>query len=226
MKVSKILLLSIVVNAIRVPTFHSTIDKQRNVEISNFHIPSMDDGAKVARTLVHRESMMNINTIGQEGHAKGVPTSSIEYYVDCDGDGDPYWLVVDIGSPYRHIAKGSPFSATIRVGDHHPDDDVSSEYPGAVILSPMGSPRVNLMGELQDVSYDPRTLLRLRKCFLERHPDAKWWLPLNLVLPHKTHWTKFVVKEVYMVGGFGDRAYIGTIDGESYHKASVIEKVD
>ncbi|RKP30052.1 hypothetical protein METBISCDRAFT_17198 [Metschnikowia bicuspidata] len=189
----------------------------------NHRIPTKEEGAQVARTLINRESMMNVNTIGQSETDKGLPKSAVEYYVDCDGDGNPYWLVVDIGSPFRDISNGSPFTASIRVGGHPLHDYVDPRYPGGIPLSPMGSPRVNLRGMLEEVPQDPETSLKLRQCFLERHPDARWWLPSNLVLPHKTHWTRIVVSDVYMIGGFGDRAYIGPIDGETYHRAAVLE---
>lgn len=191
-------------------------------ELAESKLPSKEDGAEVARTLVARESMMSVNTISQSGPDKGLPESFMEYYVDCDNDGDPYWLVVDIGSPFRHISEGSAFTASIRMGDHPLNDYVNPQYPGGIPLSPMGSPRVNLRGELKEVSKDPEALLKLRRCFLERHPDSKWWLPTNLVLPHKTHWVKIIVSDAYMVGGFGDRAYIGPIDGRTYHKAKVL----
>lgn len=191
-------------------------------ELMEARLPNKEEGAEVARTLVSRESMMNVNTISQSGSDKGLPESSMEYYVDCDGDGDPYWLIVDIGSPFRHISEGSEFTASIRMGDHPLNDYVNPRYPGGIALSPMGSPRVNLKGKLKEVPKDPEKQLKLRNCFLERHPDSKWWLPSNLILPHKTHWAKIIVSDVYMVGGFGDRAYIGSIDGKTYHSAKVL----
>lgn len=191
-------------------------------ELPDTNIPTAKEGAEVARTLIFRESMMNVNTISQSGPDKGLPESSMEYYADCDEDGDPYWLIVDIGSPFRHISEGSSFTASIRMGDHPLNDYVDPQYPGGISLSPMGSPRVNLRGELKEVSKNPEEMLKLRKCFLDRHPDSKWWLPSNLILPHKTHWAKIIVSDIYMVGGFGDRAYIGPIDGEAYHNAKIL----
>lgn len=217
--------LAVYIDTFKVEELHkieSLANENGDNSLTGNQIPSKEEGAVVARTLVNRESMMSMNTISQSGTDKGLPKSSMEYYVDCDGDGDPYWLVVDIGSPFRHISEGSSFSVSIRVGDHPQNDYVNPEYPGGIVLSPMGSPRVNLMGEFQDVAKDPKLLLKLRECFLERHPDSKWWLPTNVVLPHKTHWVKIIVKDVYMVGGFGDRAYIGSIDDETYHKAEIL----
>ncbi|WPK27212.1 hypothetical protein PUMCH_004589 [Australozyma saopauloensis] len=216
MKIISAVTLFAAANAAFIDIFHQLSD------VGEEKIPSMEEGAVVARTLVNRESMMNVNTISQSGADKGYPKSSVEYYVDCDGDGNPYWLIVDIGSPYRHISQGSRFSVSVRAGDHPQNEKVDDRYPGGVPLSPMGQPRVNLMGELQEIAHDPEVWGKLLRCFIERHPDSKWWLPTNLVLPHRTHWAKIIVHDVYMVGGFGDRAYIGPIDGETYHKARIL----
>lgn len=184
--------------------------------------PSVEDGADVARTLVNRESLMNVNTIQKYGDHVEIPTSSMEYYADCDNDGNPYWLVIDIGSPARNIEHGSPYSFTIRAGDHPVSDQVNPAYPGGIISSPAGSPRLTLTGKIVDVEVGNEDLLKLEKCFVRRHPDSKWWLPLNGNSPHKAHWVKIIVSDVYMIGGFGDRAYIGPVSGEQYHSASIL----
>ncbi|CAK9437403.1 uncharacterized protein LODBEIA_P17810 [Lodderomyces beijingensis] len=192
--------------------------------------PTKEEGASVARTLVHRESLVNVNTIktvkSSDGSALRIPVSSMEYYADCDEDGDPYWLVIDIGGPNQDIIKGSPFSFSIRDGDHPEWDKVAENYPGKREGSNAGSPRVQLFGRLEYVNFynpfDPKKL-KLEKCFLERHPDAALWLPDIVISPHKSHWTKIKVESIHIIGGFGDTAYIGTIDSEEYHSAEIIE---
>lgn len=188
-------------------------------------VQNKQQAARIARTLVNRESLMNVNTIQSNNDGTGwTPISAIEYYADCDIDGDPYWLIVDVGSTYQNIVHGSPYSYTIRMGDHPLNDYVNPNYPGGIPSSPAGSPRINLKGELKEVKFlEPTELVRIEECFLDRHPDAKWWLPTNVVSPHKTHWAKVLVREVYMVGGFGDRAYIGGIDSETYHSAQLLD---
>lgn len=185
--------------------------------------PSVADGARVARTLVNRESLMNVNTIQKLEGIEEVPTSAMEYYADCDLDGNPYWLVIDIGSPARNIARGSLYSFTIRSGDHPIGDNVNAEYPGGIVSSPAGSPRLTLKGDIVNVTESsPEKIARLETCFVKRHPDAKWWLPLSQNSPHRSHWVKINVTDVYMIGGFGDRAYIGPVSGEDYHAATII----
>lgn len=189
--------------------------------------PTMEDGALVARTLVKRESLANVNTIQtltRDDVSYEYPVSSMEYYAECDNDGGLYWLVVDIGSTYQHIKMGSPYSITIRAGDHALNDEVNPEYPGGIVSSPAGSPRINLKGELKDIDLeDSTTYAALEKCFISRHPDAKWWLPSNPISPHKTHFAKFEVNEIFIIGGFGDRAYIGPVDLDLYRLTVPLE---
>lgn len=195
------------------------INQNDNEEVIS-RVPSEIEAASIARTLVFRESLTNINTLNKDE----VPVSSMEYYVDCDNDGDFYWLVVDIGSANQNILRGSDYSFTIRVGDHPINDNVNPNYPGGISSSPAGSPRINLEGKLHNLTTtDPLKLVQLERCFLARHPDAKWWLPNNVVSAHNSHWTKFEVEKIYMVGGFGDRAYIGPIDTGIYHSVTSLD---
>ncbi|KAL6450340.1 hypothetical protein SBY92_002275 [Candida maltosa Xu316] len=191
--------------------------------------PSVEEGASVARTLVNRESLANVNTIKSIKQADGsfsqLPVSNMEYYADCDNDGDPYWLVIDVGTANQNIIKGSKFSFSIRVGDHAKYDEVSDSYPGGIEGSPAGLPRVTLTGTLRQVYYPnpfDKRRIDLEKCFLKRHPDASMWLPGNYLSPHKSHWAKFTVDGVQLIGGFGDRAYIGEVDADLYHSAELI----
>ena len=77
-------------------------------------------------------------------------------------------------------------------------------------------PRFSLIGYIEAI---PEIELKsgaddLEKCFLNRHPDAEAWLPGNEI--HESWWGRLVVEDVYWIGGFGDRAYIGWISGEEW----------
>lgn len=195
--------------------------------VGTLALPTEKEAASIARTLVNRESLTNVNTIKTvqklDGSVRKIPVSSMEYYVDCDNDGNPYWLVVDMSSAFQNIIKGSAYSLTIRTGDHPQQDKVDTKYPGAIESSPAGSPRINLFGRLQNVTFDnPIDELKLAACFVERHPDSKFWLPTGPVSAHISHWTKFIVEDAYFLGGFGSLAYIGPISGQNYHDASLL----
>ncbi|KAK6453732.1 pyridoxamine 5'-phosphate oxidase-domain-containing protein [Scheffersomyces xylosifermentans] len=217
---------SLVVLALSNAVFGVPVENPQSVLVQP---PSQVEGASVARTLVYRESLTNVNTVKRveksDGSTRYLPVSSMEYYADCGEDGDPYLLIVDIGSTFQNIVRGSDYSLTIRVGDHPDYETVNSSYPGGISSSPAGSPRVQLTGKLVNVSFRSpldAELLKLEACFLKRHPDARLWLPNNIISPHRSHWSKFVVEDVYLVGGFGNQAYIGPIDGDLYHSVGTL----
>ncbi|KAG7929539.1 hypothetical protein KL925_000281 [Ogataea polymorpha] len=174
----------------------------------------VETAARVARTLVKRESLANLATIQKKD---GVPVSFMEYYADCQEDGEPTFLLVNISSSQRNIDEGSKVSVSIRVGDHPINDHVNPHYIGGRVRSPAGSPRVNLKGSFVPVAGSPE----LDACFALRHHDAPAWYPGSPI--HATYWAKFHVEEVYIIGGFGDAAYIGEIPADLYLNATTFD---
>ena len=184
---------------------------------SPFKPPSVEDAAIYARTLVKRESLTNVNTISHSGSSEGKPVSFVEYYADC-GDGNPVLLAIDMSTSYKNYASGSPATLSIRVGDHPLNEHVNPKYPGSRPNSVAGSPRINLRGSFVNVTTEE--LPQLEACFLERHRDARWWLPGNPI--HSSHFVKFEVDGVYFLGGFGDTGYIGEIPSDLYLNATTL----
>ena len=70
-------------------------------------------------------------------------------------------------------------------------------------------PRFSLVGYIEPIPTSEVLSYNVAACFLDRHPDAEAWLPGNEI--HESWWGRLVVREVYWIGGFGDRAYIGWI---------------
>lgn len=93
------------------------------------------------------------------------------------------------------------------------DEDADALLPpnyDPVPFSAANLPRFSLLGHLEGIAPSSETdAAALQGCFLEAHPDAKYWLPGNRI--HEAGWVRLVVDQVYWVGGFGDRAYIGWI---------------
>lgn len=92
------------------------------------------------------------------------------------------------------------------------DEDAAALPPhyDPVPYSAANLPRFSLLGHLEDVTPPSEAdATDLQECFLKAHPDARYWLPGNRI--HEAGWVRLVVDEVYWVGGFGDRAYIGWI---------------
>lgn len=81
------------------------------------------------------------------------------------------------------------------------------------MYSPASHPRLALVGTLSAVT-DQDEVARIRKCFVDRHPDATLWMPGSRI--HDSFWVQFRVRTVYWVGGFGNVAYIGFIPTDMY----------
>lgn len=70
-------------------------------------------------------------------------------------------------------------------------------------------PRFSLVGYIEPVPEEEVEVQGVEECFLGMHPDAEAWLPGNEI--HESWWGRLVVEEIYWIGGFGDRAFIGWI---------------
>lgn len=94
----------------------------------------LKQAASIARTLLHRESLLQLNTISRSSDSE-IPVSFVEYYADCLCDGNPILNLIDISTSVRNIENGSPCSVSVKVGDHPlRDHDVDIDYPGSVIV--------------------------------------------------------------------------------------------
>ena len=155
-----------------------------------------------------------------------------EYIADCDdslppstdsnrnnnGEGNPTFLALHVGTTFRNTAAGSNISLSIDWWDHL--SETNPIYPGFP-LSAAGLPRVTLFGYVEPFPYldedeDEETERALEKCFFRAHPDARAWAPRNKDSPHASFWARMVVTRVYWIGGFGDVQRIGWIDVDDW----------
>lgn len=103
--------------------------------------------------------------------------------------------------------------------DHDDDEQALPPHHDPVPYSAANLPRFSLLGYLEDVHLSSAADAQaLQSCFLGYHPDAKYWLPGNRI--HESGWVRLVVTQVYWVGGFGDRAYIGWIPVEEWRNVT------
>jgi hypothetical protein len=158
----------------------------------------------------------------------------------AEEEGNPTILAIKIATSFKNVAAGSnmsigvnwvpPYPPAKRIksstsSSHNPlswlsrwwsgtggGEDTTTTLPpdyDPVPYSAANLPRFSLLGHLEDISPSEAESGELQECFLTAHPDAKYWLPGNRI--HEAGWVRLVVDEVYWVGGFGDRAYIGWI---------------
>lgn len=163
----------------------------------------------------------------------GKTLSMKEYIADCDEHlvleeeeendgkeerGNPIFLALHVATTFRNIATSSNnISLSIDWWDHL--KDTKPIYPG-LPLSPAGLPRVTLFGYVEPIEDAEKEKKEdsLRQCYLKEHPDAEIWLPGQEDSPHSSFWARFVVRQAYWVGGFGDVARIGWLDISDWKK--------
>ncbi|KAG7291646.1 hypothetical protein NEMBOFW57_001665 [Staphylotrichum longicolle] len=99
---------------------------------------------------------------------------------------------------------------------HHHHHDTGLPFSAANL------PRFSLIGHLERIKdgddREGEVGANLANCFVKSHPDAKYWLPGNRI--HQAHFVRLVIEQIYWVGGFGDRAYIGWIPVEEWHNVT------
>ncbi|KAL5606394.1 hypothetical protein BROUX41_002811 [Berkeleyomyces rouxiae] len=179
----------------------------------------------------------------------GLPITMMDYLADCEDSGNPTLLAIAIATTFRNAAHGSNVTLSLRWVPPYPPakrlslatslmswigfgaskkaaaeaetEAAARAVPDTVPYSAANLPRVSLMGYIQPIEPDETGPAQLAQCFVEKHADAKYWLPGNPI--HRSSWARLVVTHVYWVGGFGDRAYIGWIPVEDWNKVTRAE---
>ena len=150
-----------------------------------------------------------------------MPVGLMDYYADCEsGTGNPTILAIGIATSFRNVDAGSNISLSLRwhPPTHHPPSRDPWEF------SPANLPRFSLLGHLEPISAQMVKREKIAECFTDHHTDAKAWLPGNSI--HESYWVRLVVEDIYWIGGFGDRAYIGWIPVEEWRNVSTREIED
>lgn len=169
---------------------------------------------------------------------------------EVDGAGNPTILAIGIATTFKNVAVGSNISISVnwappyppkkriesassslydrllhwwRGGNRDNDDDTAHKHhhnrPDPAPYSAANLPRFSLLGYLEPITTsDDDEAQALQECFLKGHPDARYWLPGNRI--HASEWVRMVVTEVYWIGGFGDRAYIGWIPVDEWRNVT------
>jgi len=193
---------------------------------SGFRIPSVHESAIQARRILTLENIATLSTVfPRHGDAagslenrplglEGSPIGLMDYYADCEPDtGNPTILAISIATSFKNVDAGSNITLSLR---WHPSD---GQWRSAANL-----PRFSLIGHLETISESEAKKAGLMSCFVKSHPDAVAWLPGNRI--HESHWVRLVVEEIYWIGGFGDRAYIGWIPVDEWRSVTTKEVDD
>ncbi|KAI0602829.1 pyridoxamine 5'-phosphate oxidase-domain-containing protein [Biscogniauxia sp. FL1348] len=171
----------------------------------------------------------------------GMPLGLMDYVADCEGEGNPTILAINIATSFKNVRAGSNISLAQHWTPRYPpdkrikstgsavldwflgrDDDDSIEEGATTSYSAANLPRFNLLGYLEKIDDSPAASRDdLAACFVATHPDARYWLPGNRI--HASEFVRLVVTRVYWIGGFGDRAYIGWIPVDEWKNVTRAE---
>ncbi|KAK8024177.1 fmn-binding split barrel-related protein [Apiospora rasikravindrae] len=152
----------------------------------------------------------------------GMPHGLMEYVADCEDEGNPTMLAINVETSFKNARAGSNISLAMQWAPPYPPNKrIKSYYPAfldyflggsedndskeKVPYSAANLPRFSVLGYIENV--EPEKTADMAACFVKAHPDAKYWLPGNRI--HESEFVRLVVQQVYWIGGFGDRAYIG-----------------
>ncbi|KAI1349714.1 pyridoxamine 5'-phosphate oxidase-domain-containing protein [Xylaria sp. FL0043] len=240
---------------------------------SGYRIPTSYESAVLGRRILALTPLGNLATTFPADNAEygaqenrppglgGMPHSLMEYVADCEDDGNPTFLAINVETTFKNVRAGSNVSLAqqwtpryapderiesssssssttstsgilsrlakwLGFDDSDDDDDEEGEEddedrtPKDVLpYSAANLPRFSLLGYIEKI--EDVSTAALTECFVRKHPDAKYWLPGSRV--HKSEFVRLVVQQVYWVGGFGDRAFIGWIPVEEWKNVTRAE---
>ncbi|EKG18088.1 FMN-binding split barrel-related protein [Macrophomina phaseolina MS6] len=189
-------------------------------DASTYRIPTVHESAVMARRILHLNGLGTLSTVfptknqgvsaseNRPSDVAGTPIGLIDYIADCEhSTGNPTILAIDIATSFKNVAAGSNISLSL-----------NWVPPKGQVRSPASLPRYSLQGYLENVTAEDLVKHAIPACFAKYHPDAVAWYPGSPI--HSSHWVRFVVQEVYWIGGFGDRAYIGWIPVEDWRNVT------
>ena len=188
----------------------------------DYHIPTVHESATLARRILNLSSIATLSTVFPSTPSienafsalssypatdlGGAPIGLMDYYASCSPQlHNPTILAISIATTFRNTRAGSNVTLSLRwhpPPSAPPSDDIYT-------YSPANMPRFSLVGYIEPIPTSEVLSYDVEACFLHRHPDAEAWLPGNEI--HESWWGRLVVQEIYWIGGFGDRAYIGWI---------------
>ena len=177
-------------------------------------IPTMRESAVMGRRMLHLSRIGTMSTVFPNqpsskrypSSVAGASLSLMEYFADCEpSTGNPTLLSLSVSSNVKNAIEGSNVTLSIRW------------RPDASPRSAMALPRMSLTGHLERIRpQHERNAVAV--CYGKTHPDSAPWMPGSRI--HESFWTRLVVKDVYWVGGFGDRAFIGWIPEQVWKSVS------
>lgn len=201
----------------------SSLSHSEEKATAGFKIPTRYESTVLARRLLALSDTGVISTIFPDNASdsnprlphglSSTPIALPDYIATCEEDshpGDPTLLALTVSTTTKNAYAGSNVSLALSWWDSY------KELTGRDPWSAANLPRASLIGYLEEIPEREVEEEKLVKCFTKVHRDSRFWLPGDDSSPHTGVWMRMVVQQVYWIGGFGDRAYIGWFDVDEW----------
>lgn len=195
-------------------------------DASPLRVPSRYESTVLGRRLLALSKSGVLTTVFPENvsssHAPEdvarTPIGLPDYIAACEEPtGNPTLLALTVSTSTKNALAGSNASLTLSWWDAYVQ--ITHKQP----WSAANLPRLSLTGYLEEMTDDEVKSQDIAACFTKAHGDSQLWLPGRKWAAHKGMWMRLVVKEVYWIGGFGDRNYIGWFDSEEWQSVKAEE---
>lgn len=153
--------------------------------------------AQRARRLMHIGVQSSLSTMSVKH--PGYPFGSVMPYA-IDESGTPIFLISQMAVHAKNL-RANP-RATLLVAEE-------SE-------SPMAAARLSIIGDVSEI--DNANLQGVRQAYLGKHPESKQWVEFA-----DFGFYRMIVKEIYLIGGFG---VMGWVSAEDYSTAELSPNID
>jgi len=196
---------------------------------SPLRIPSRYESTVLGRRLLALSKAGVLTTVFPENATSSrapadvarTPIGLPDYIAACEEpSGNPTLLALTVSTSTKNALAGSNASLTLSWWDEYVH--ITHKQP----WSAANLPRLSMTGYLEEMTEDEVKGNDIAGCFTKVHGDSVMWLPGKKWAAHKGLWMRLVVREVYWIGGFGDRAFIGWFDREEWQNVKVEEWMD
>lgn len=144
------------------------------------------------------------------------PIGLPDYIASCEEPtGNPTLLALTVSTSTKNAVAGSNVSLALSWWDEYVKLTHHEPWSAANL------PRLSMVGYLEEIPMKEAETTGIVDCFVDKHKDSRFWLPGDRSSPHTGLWMRMVVQEVYWIGGFGDRAFIGWFDPQQWHAVGV-----
>jgi len=207
----------------------SPLDVDEGPSRLEFDIPSRYESTVLGRRLLALSKSGVLTTVFPDNVTSSrvpadvarTPIGLPDYIAACEEpSGNPTLLALTVSTSTKNALAGSNVSLTLSWWDEY--IHITHKQP----WSAANLPRLSMTGYLEEMTDDEVKSNDIAGCFTKVHGDSVMWLPGRKWAAHKGLWMRLVVKEVYWIGGFGDRAFIGWFDSDEWQNVKVEEWMD